>query len=160
MRRSAAGVIWRLHNVPLPEMHLLAIGVALAIEFRRNGRIVTPSHGYRVAAMSVVAAGLGLIVWAVATWERLDIARPVRVVTSGPYSISRHPMYLGWHLIYIGLVLFTGSRWLVGLFAPLLIATHLEMRREEQQLASEFELEYARYRRRTGRYISWPGWRD
>jgi hypothetical protein len=122
MRGSAAGVMWRRRNVPLPEMQLLAIGFALPVEFGRNRRILTPSRSHRVAAMGVVAAGLGAIVWAVGTWERLDIARPSRVVTTGRYS-TRCSMKNG--------------------------SSH-----------ARHSAEYARYSRRTGRYVSWPGWRD
>ncbi|MBW3666639.1 MAG: isoprenylcysteine carboxylmethyltransferase family protein, partial [Actinobacteria bacterium] len=75
------------------------------------------------------------------------------LVTDGPYARSRHPMYVGWTLIYGGISLVTGNVWLVFLFPPLLGLAHLETTREEKELRSAFGAEYDEYRSRVRRYF-------
>jgi protein-S-isoprenylcysteine O-methyltransferase Ste14 len=76
-----------------------------------------------------------------------------RLVTDGIYNVIRHPSYLGllvnslgWGLAFRSLigVLLTG-----GLLVPLAA----RIRAEERLLATQFEVEYEEYRRRTSRLI-------
>ena len=42
---------------------------------------------------------------------RIQTEREHKVVTSGPYTIVRHPGYLGWSVMWIGTPLILGSLW-------------------------------------------------
>lgn len=80
---------------------------------------------------------------------------PERLVTTGPYTLTRNPMYLG-HVIYmLGVVLALGSR--AGAIAFLLRALwfHRRVLGDEQRLARLFGPDYERYRARVKRWV--PG---
>ena len=80
---------------------------------------------------------------------------PDRLLTGGPYALTRNPMYLG-HLIFmLGLALSTGS----GLAWAILLANipwfqHRVMF-DEQRLREKFGWEYEEYCRRVKRWL--PG---
>ena len=76
------------------------------------------------------------------------------VVTDGPYSISRHPAYIAYLLIGIGLGLFRDNPWILLMmpFAFWYVAT-FAARREERYLMSKYEEIYQRYRMEVRRWI-------
>ncbi len=79
---------------------------------------------------------------------------PDRLITSGPYAFSRNPMYVGWTLIFLGLIFILNTLWSFGLLIVVLIFTHLfVIQREEANLQKSFGAEYERYRERVRRYI-------
>jgi protein-S-isoprenylcysteine O-methyltransferase Ste14 len=74
--------------------------------------------------------------------------------TTGIYSYSRNPMYVGLLLIYLGLTMQFGNWWTLILL-PFLIAfiTYLVIRREERYLTRAFGDEYTNYKKRVRRWI-------
>jgi protein-S-isoprenylcysteine O-methyltransferase Ste14 len=75
------------------------------------------------------------------------VTKTTAVVTTGVYGVIRHPLYLGWMLGYVALVLFA-QQWLVGLVAVAGIAmVYLICVQEERRLLARFGEEYARYQR-------------
>ena len=104
--------------------------------------------------------GLALILWGrVAMGEMHDISSSLgvqlyarhRLITSGPFGIVRHPMYVGGILAELGAVLLyrTWSVLLIALNAPVLV---LRAHKEEEVLSAEFGEEWAEYSRRV------PAW--
>lgn len=83
------------------------------------------------------------------------IQRDHRLVTTGIYSIIRHPSYLGLLINSLGWVL--AFRSVVGLIltALMLVPLIARMRSEEALLVSQFGSNYESYRARTSRLI--PG---
>ncbi len=75
-----------------------------------------------------------------------------RLVTTGPYAVVRHPMYVGEILAGLGLTLQVLSPFAILLFALFLVAQLVRMRDEERILEHTFP-EYAAYKRRTARLI-------
>lgn len=77
-----------------------------------------------------------------------------RLVTTGPFRISRNPMYAGQVVALIGAALWVGSWWPL-IIAPLcVLATHrLVIVAEEDYLARRFGGEYDRYRSRVRRWF-------
>jgi protein-S-isoprenylcysteine O-methyltransferase Ste14 len=73
---------------------------------------------------------------------------PRTLVTSGPYSCIRHPMYLGKLLAGAGTLLLSGSFWLVPSTVYLFSQTWRALRREEFELRSHLP-GYERYAART-----------
>jgi protein-S-isoprenylcysteine O-methyltransferase Ste14 len=76
-----------------------------------------------------------------------ELYREHRLVTTGPFSIVRHPMYLGALLAAIGATLLYRTWTLLFICAHVPIF-FLRARREEQALAQEFGEEWQAYRRR------------
>jgi len=68
------------------------------------------------------------------------------LVTSGVYSISRNPAYLGLVLIIAGMAMWVGSLspWLVVLFFPVLLYRSY-IRAEEARLMEQFGASYRQY---------------
>jgi len=75
------------------------------------------------------------------------------VATTGPYAISRHPMYLAWTLVFIGVGLVLDTAWLMLLVAPLSVLVRREARKEEDRLTVTFGANYEAYRARVRRYL-------
>lgn len=81
------------------------------------------------------------------------------LVTSGPYSISRHPLYFFTALGFLGAGLALESLILTALFLLVFLVTHWPaICAEEHQLAREFGKTYEDYAASTPRL--WPAWRS
>jgi protein-S-isoprenylcysteine O-methyltransferase Ste14 len=81
--------------------------------------------------------------------------RPVAaLVTTGAYRWSRHPMYTGLAIAYLGGALLAGSWWPVALW-PLVVfgVARLVIRPEERYLDERFGQTYADYRARVRRWL-------
>jgi protein-S-isoprenylcysteine O-methyltransferase Ste14 len=77
--------------------------------------------------------------------------------TTGPYSITRHPIYTGILGMLIGSLLVTGAgRWIVP-FPVFLVLFEIKIHIEERFMMGEFPEEYPRYRRRVPKLV--PGLR-
>jgi len=74
--------------------------------------------------------------------------------TSGIYSISRNPMYLGLLCLYSGIAVFKGNWW-TFILIPLviLIVQQYIIRREEKYLQREFGATYTAYQRKVRRWL-------
>jgi len=80
---------------------------------------------------------------------------PTRVVTEGPYRLTRNPMYLG-HLIFmLGLAVTFRSIVGMALLGWRAIWFHRRVLADEARLAAQFGAEYADYKARVKRWI--PG---
>ena len=139
--RALIGCGDRIGAVVLP---VIIIGVALDLAFPDAFSIGGPPRWMQV--LSVVLLAVGVVVWA---WSLVLILTKVRngeLVTSGPYSLVKHPLYTSvallvlpwagflldtWLGAVIGLTLYAGS----SLFAP----------REEVALADRFGPEWEAY---------------
>ncbi|MBU0695794.1 MAG: isoprenylcysteine carboxylmethyltransferase family protein [Bacteroidetes bacterium] len=74
--------------------------------------------------------------------------------TSGIYSISRNPMYLGLLTLYTGIAFFNGNLW-TFLFIPLVIwvVTKFIIVKEERYLGRAFGTEFIDYCKKVRRWI-------
>ena len=76
------------------------------------------------------------------------------LVTSGPYRLSRNPIYVALTLMYLGLALGYGSWWPVVLLAPVLIVMRYGViAREERYLEARFGEAYRAYCASVRRWI-------
>lgn len=76
------------------------------------------------------------------------------LVTSGPYRVTRNPMYVGMSFLYVGLALALGLIWaLVLLPAVLLIVDRMVIAREERYLEAKFGDQYREYKSRVRRWL-------
>ena len=73
-----------------------------------------------------------------------------KLITSGPYSILRHPIYLGTLCFFIGLEILLYS-WLILLAIPLFIIIQWESTREENMLLKYFP-RYKEYKKRVKKF--------
>lgn len=110
-----------------------------------------------LASVILVMAGLAYSIWSLGYLRRSFSILPEarRLVTGGPYRLSRHPLYLGEAVAGIALVVPTLGWPGLLLIVFYLTAQYLRIRAEERVLAGEFP-EYADYRRRVPRYLPNP----
>ena len=74
--------------------------------------------------------------------------------TTGIYSISRNPMYVGLTFIYMGLTFQFGNWWTLFLVLPLIVLiTYQVILPEERYLTRAFGDEYANYKKMVRRWF-------
>lgn len=105
-------------------------------------------------AAALVAGGAAYAIWALAHLRRSFSILPEarRLVTTGPYRLSRHPLYLGEGLACLGLLIPVAGPSAIALAMVNLGTQLLRIRWEEKVLAAEFP-GYAHYARKVPRYV-------
>jgi len=108
----------------------------------------------RYSGLLLVIVGIAFAIWARiylgGNWSAsVTVKEGHNLVTSGPYSIVRHPIYSGLLLAILGTVVAmrTELRGLIGLTAIFIIFL-LKSRTEETFMQQEFGARYSDYRRR------------
>ncbi len=82
----------------------------------------------------------------------LEIAKDHELVTSGPYRLIRHPLYMGIIFMAPGFALVTAS-WILVALLPIGVFLFLRVRKEERMMIERFGEEYLNYMRKTKRFI-------
>ena len=77
------------------------------------------------------------------------------LVTSGIYRFSRNPAFLGFDLMYIGMMLMYCNLLIVPLTVFAIVMLHLQILQEERYLEKAFGTAYREYKRHTFRYLGW-----
>lgn len=141
-------------NIPLPEVHLTFLVIGLALHFIKPIPILRAALISKILAFPLIGTGLFIAGWAVREVRHMDIQSPSKVVTSGPYAFSRHPMYLGWTSLFLGIAFLANTFWLI-LFLPIVVAiTHyFVILNEENYMERKFGQEYLRYHTKIRRYL-------
>jgi protein-S-isoprenylcysteine O-methyltransferase Ste14 len=115
---------------------------------------------WRIVLGSVFVAGSVLLAAsAIGLFRRKQTSlipfRPAgTLVTSGPYTFTRNPMYVSLALLTIAFALFLNTWWTVLLLVPtLLIIQQFVIVPEERYLQRRFDAEYKTYTRRVRRWL-------
>jgi protein-S-isoprenylcysteine O-methyltransferase Ste14 len=147
----------RLRNVPLPEPFLLGLGLGATLHRLRPWQLPGSRAIQRTAGAILITSGTMLIIRAVQAAGSGTVDDPDRLLTTGPYALTRNPMYLGWALLHLGAALVAGSGWLLAAELPAALAVYRAVLSEEQGLEARFGAEFARYRAKVGRYLPLGG---
>jgi protein-S-isoprenylcysteine O-methyltransferase Ste14 len=135
-----------------------AVATSLALHALRPLSFDLP-WPWRAAGLGILGVGLGIDLSAIFTLLRHRTTfRPDRgtttLVTSGPYALSRNPIYLGNTVALAGLSLATDNVWLLVALPLVTIAVQkLAIEREERHLAAVFAGSWEAYRRRVRRWL-------
>jgi protein-S-isoprenylcysteine O-methyltransferase Ste14 len=111
------------------------------------------------AGTFLIAVGIALILWGMVTFVQartaiIPIKSASRLVDTGPYRLSRNPMYTGMAISYLGAMLLLNWGWALVLFPVIIVLLRrFVIAREERYLMAEFGEEYAAYCRRVRRWI-------
>lgn len=128
-------------------------GVFAAVRVGRDAPLAWPGGRLWpvVAGLALIAVGLGLRGWSIATLGRffqyrIEVQPGHRVVAGGPYRYVRHPSYSGMALILLGIALATGDVLSLAIVAALAgIGLAVRIRAEERQLGDALGSEYERF---------------
>jgi protein-S-isoprenylcysteine O-methyltransferase Ste14 len=145
--------LWRWTNVPIPETHVIGFLAGGTLHLAHPWRLPGNRWLYRGAAGTLLGTGVSICASAVLAASDADFSRPSTLIRSGPYAVSRNPMYVGWTLVYLGVALVTRSAWLAASLPAVVGATHREVLREELRLQRAFGRDYVEYRNRVRRYL-------
>jgi protein-S-isoprenylcysteine O-methyltransferase Ste14 len=131
-------------------LHALSGAAALVVSLYADTDLFASVRFVQPLGYAVFAGGMLLFVVCVTCLKRafLGEVEPVtdRLITTGPYRLIRHPLYLGMFLATIGLAVAFRSLW--GMFITLVAfvpAGLWRARLEEQALAQRFEQEWEEY---------------
>jgi protein-S-isoprenylcysteine O-methyltransferase Ste14 len=153
LRTGKISSSWRWNNVPLPEPHMVGILASGVLHLVRPWRFPGSRQLYSGAGWPLLGAGVAISASAVRTASDIDLERPSALISSGPYAISRNPMYVGWTLLYLGGALITRNAWMVASIPAVAGIIHRDVLREEHTLEQAFGEEYLRYRNLVRRYL-------
>ena len=113
------------------------------------------------AALYMIALLLMITGFVFATWAVLSLGRSISIVpqarqlvTTGPYSFVRHPLYLGEMAATAGIALQYSAPWALLLFALQCTFQFWRIKNEERLLSGAFPA-YAVYTMRSARLV--PG---
>lgn len=85
---------------------------------------------------------------------------PKSLVTHGTYSICRHPMFLGYDMVALAIVLFLNSKGTLLVSYPLFICFQVFfLQQEEQLLAKKFRTAFPEYKKSVPFLIPFTHWK-
>jgi len=89
------------------------------------------------------------------TGQKVDVGQSTTsIIRTGPYRLSRNPMYLAAMLVHLGIGIGTGSAWVLVSLAPAVVMAHfLAIIPEENYLARKFGDEYRSYKASVRRWL-------
>ena len=140
----------------------LLYGVALAAGFLLQWIAPHPilsSNARPWVGSALLASGVILAIWGRRVMEgagtNVNPRLPATaVVSTGPFRLSRNPLYVALTLVYVGLALLANALWVLLFIVPVLVVMHYGVvRREERYLEAKFGDTYRAYRSRVRRYI-------
>lgn len=113
----------------------------------------------RLLGLAILLAATALALWARFTlglmWSAWPtVKRQHQLRTTGPYGVTRHPIYTGKLGMMLGSLLLAGGRWIIP-FPIFLVLFLIKIHVEEGVMLVEFPDDYPRYCQRTSQLI--PG---
>jgi protein-S-isoprenylcysteine O-methyltransferase Ste14 len=145
-------------RVPPPAYYVAAflVGVALELIFPTSW----PSTGVRVASALIAGGawlaldGAAMVFFRRAGTSMIPMNPTTALVTSGPYRVTRNPMYVGMAFLYVALAFAFGVMWtVVFLPAVIVMIDRFVIAREEPYLERKFGQSYRDYKARVRRWL-------
>lgn len=152
----------RPSSVPWPPiLYLIAIGVAwylgTIMPLTWFSAIVTDA--WFIVGLFMFLGGLALDFYALRTLHKHNTTvMPTKgsdhLVTSGPYAISRNPIYVGNTVLTMGLgVIFSNGWFFVTAIVAAIATNYLQIRPEEKHLSASFGTSWLKYKKKVRRWI-------
>ena len=140
---------WQTFEVVFGIPFLTAIALQLGVPLSLPRGFLTPAIIPGGGVLIIVGAALVVL----ARREFAQHGQPTdpglptsMVVTTGVFSVSRNPLYLGGVCILLGIALALNLPWVLVLLLPAIVACHYVLiAPEERYLAAKFGEEYAVY---------------
>lgn len=144
--------------IPPPILLIIAIALSYLVS------ILFPMMQFTNVSVGLVglmlaSAGISLFLWSRYTLQKHKTTlrprgKPSELVTRGPYSLSRNPIYLGFLLISIGVTLiFANVLAFVGPIIFFVFISTFVIPFEEDMLMNVFGASYKKYRQTIRRWL-------
>ena len=142
-----------LLKIPVPWVFVITylIGVVLQVIFPFKFQSVEAINFILVAGFALFATGAFFAAWSLIIFHRARTTttpgeQSAKLVTEGPYRLTRNPMYISLILAYLGEVGFLNQIWpLLVLPLMLLYVNWIVIPIEENLLRNDFKSEYENY---------------
>ena len=114
---------------------------------------------FRLVMLGLALLGFSFLMWALRALGRnwapslSGVRRGTFLVTTGPYGIVRHPIYLGVFIFLAAVALLSANLLIILPTVALLILLYAQLPDEESMLIDQFGDEYREYMKRTPRFI-------
>jgi len=137
-----------------PAIHIAAIALGFLLQWA----VPIPMFGMRIPGRILIALALALMVWSTLVMVRAGTTpNPTRpttaLLTTGPFRLTRNPMYLAWELIIVGVGLAASAPWVILMAIPAAFLTgRLVIDKEERYLDTTFGSAYRDYKSRVRRW--------
>ena len=137
-----------------------AIAIALPVLEAALGETAVSNTYMILAGLMIIAAGWGVAYVANRAigenWSpTIDKDEGQKLITSGVYSLIRHPLYLSGLLVVVGTNVYFESSWAwLGALAAS-VAVLLRLPLEERRLVERFGKAYTVYQKRTRAVLPW-----
>jgi len=146
-------------RIPVPWVFVLAYLAGVGVELfarsdRRPSRFGLGVSGAVLFFLGSVIAGWSLVIFRRARTTTVPGRASARLVTQGPYRLSRNPMYIGLTLAYLGEAGILGQAWPIAFLPPVLAYLNwVVIPVEEARLTEVFGSEYDQYRAKVRRWM-------
>lgn len=149
--------IGKIFPPPLLVLALSIIGLGLQCFFPLSIQLNFRPYWLIVGIILIVFSGL-LAFWArtIMRTQKTPITfnKPtVVILTTGPFTYTRNPLYLSLVILYTGIGIVINSKWFIPLLIVLLFYLHNVILREEKYLEQSFGNEYLRYKNTVRRWV-------
>ncbi len=148
---------WQISEVVFGIPLLIAIALQLTVPLSLPRGFLTPA--FILVGAALIVLGVVLIVLTRREFARhdqwTDPGHPTsKIITTGVFSLSRNPLYLGAVCLLAGIALAINLPWVLVLLLPAVVACHyILIAPEEKYLAVKFGDEYAKYAASVHRWI-------
>jgi protein-S-isoprenylcysteine O-methyltransferase Ste14 len=144
---------------PLLFLAALGLGSLMSRYLPIGPGLAKPNALAVIVGLSMVVVGFALAIRSVQMFRRAGThvvpgAPATALVTSGPYRLTRNPIYVGFVLVYLGLSIVLTSIWILVLLLPVLVILQRGVvLREEAYLERRFGEAYDAYAQRVPRWF-------
>ncbi|MEM7521467.1 MAG: isoprenylcysteine carboxylmethyltransferase family protein [Pseudomonadota bacterium] len=143
----------------IPPVWLVCSVVLVWLQTRLLPGLTAPVALGQTLAVLLVFAGIGLMIWAVLAFQAHQTSAvphqlPERIITTGPFAISRNPIYLGDVLVLAAAVLWWGAWPAIVIVLGFIAILHRRfIAPEEARMKESFASEFEAYQGNTRRWL-------
>jgi len=145
----------------MPIGGVIVAAVAIAVPKAEWHSLAVHTPWLRILGLAILLAATAFTIWARVALGTMWSAAPTvkqqhKLRTSGPYGVTRHPIYTGMLGMMLGSALLAGGRWILP-FPIFLVLLEIKIHVEERLMLAEFPDDYPHYRQRVPELV--PGLR-
>jgi protein-S-isoprenylcysteine O-methyltransferase Ste14 len=155
---SAAQDVANLGLVRPPLVYLISLVSGAVIQLATPLPLLPATLAVLVGAPLIVVA-IALFLYSAATFRTAGTPVPARkpttvIVRTGPYRLSRNPIYLAFSLLQLGIAIWVNSVWLLTTLVGAVALMHcVVIPREEHYLERKFGAQYIDYKASVRRWL-------